>query len=79
MNVPLLIGSLVLLAIGGIAVMKRESLWEAHARRSTLGRRNPGDPLVWKRNSLRGGLFLIVLGVLGIVAMVGAALTAPPA
>ena len=79
MNIPLVIGSVVMLLIGAIAISQRDNLWAAHVRRSQALGKNPGDEITWKRNSLRGGLFLVLLGGLGIVAMVGAMLTPLPA
>ncbi|GEM_PF-1250959 len=77
MNNLLLIGSIVLLLLGGFAVLGRNALYAAHVRRATVRRREPGDAQTWTRNLLLGGGFLVIIGVLGLIAVFGAAATAP--
>ncbi len=79
MNTLLMISSIVLLAIGGYAVLQREMLWAAHVRRSEVRGKAIGDEVSWKRNLTRGGFFLILLGVLGIVSTILASVTTPAA
>ncbi len=77
MNILLVISSIVLLVIGAFAVLQRETLWAAHARRSEMRGKIAGDETAWKRNLSRGGWFLIALGILGIASTILAAATPP--
>ncbi len=77
MNILLVLSSIVLLVIGAFAILQRETLWAAHVRRSEMRGKAAGDEVAWKRNLSRGGYFLILLGILGIMSAILAAVTAP--
>ncbi|MDX2162844.1 MAG: hypothetical protein SF162_16110 [bacterium] len=69
MNGLLLITSLVLLAIGGYAILGRNTLWEAHVRSSAVRGREPGQAETWLRNLLLGGVFFVFIAVLGLITV----------